>query len=191
MLTDSITPDSAGQVWLTSPDRYPFLNTVVRVSDYDDVENASRTTAFPISNRSLPTGQADLHGGRDHPLLIITETDAEDAHLDLMLRHTEALYIQRPNATPAGREGNLLLPGSMWVLVGTIRKHRIGGVSPYNLHILPLVETNPPGPDVVGGTLTWGSVLNLYGSWEAVASAHATWADLLEVIGSPDDLVTV
>jgi hypothetical protein len=187
---DSITPSLNGQVWLKSV-RHPFLNTVVRVSDYGDVENASRSAAFGIAGRSLPTAQTELHGGRDHPLDLVTSTPADSSHMELMLRTAEVLFVHVPATGIAGREGNLLLPGSMYVLVGTPRRHRIGGVSAHELFTLPLIEVNPPGADVVGGTLTWGTVMRLYGTWEAVLSAHLTWADLLAVVGDPEDLVVL
>jgi hypothetical protein len=185
--TDSIVPSLDGKVWLKSI-RHPFLNTVVRVSDYGDVESLSRSVAFGVAGRSLPTAQTELHGGRDHPLDLVTATSADSSHLQLMLRTAEVLFVHVPAEGIAGREGNLLLPGSMYVLVGTPRRHRIAGVSAHELFSLPLTEVNPPGPDVVGGTLTWQTVLNLYGTWEAVLSAHPTWADLLAVVGDPEDL---
>jgi hypothetical protein len=188
--TASITPSLGGRVWIKSV-RHPFLNTAVTVSDYGDIDSASRSAAFPVAGRSLPTAVTDLHLGRDHLLDVIVDNDADDARLDLMLRTSEVLFIHRPNAAASGLEGNLLLPGSMHVLVGTVRKHRLGGVSRYQRYTLPLTEVNPPGPDVVGGTLTWGTVMALYGSWEAVVAAHSSWADLLETVGSPEDLVVL
>jgi hypothetical protein len=187
---ESTTPSLAGEVWLKSV-RYPFLNMIVSVSDYGDVEYASRSSAVPISGRSLPTAITDLHGGRDHALYLRTDNSADASHLELMLRTSEVLFLHVPAVGVTGRQGNTLLPGSMYMLAGRAVRHRIDGVSAHHLFTVPIIEVNPPGPDVVGGTLTWGTVLNLYGSWEALVSAHPTWADLLDTVGSPEDLVTL
>lgn len=188
--TASITPSLAGRVFLKSI-RHPFLNTPVRVSDYGDIESASHSAAFPVKGRSLPVAVTDLHGGRNHQLDLVTDSEADERRLDLMLRTAEVLFVHVPNVATPGAEGNVLLPGSMYVLVGPVIRHRIGGVSRFHRFSLPLAEVVPPGPDVVGGTLTWGTVMRLYGSWEALIAAHPSWLDLLQTVGSPEDLVVL
>lgn len=185
--TASITPSLAGRVWLKSI-RYPALNTVVTVSDYGDIEAESRSATFPIAGRSLPTGVGELHGGRDHLLDLKVDNDADSTHLDLMTRLGGEFLIHVPVDPASGLDGNTLLPGSMYVLIGRLRRHRIGGVSAHQLYSLPLAEINPPGPDVVGTTVLWSTIQRVYGSWEAVWAAHSTWRSVWDTIGSPDDL---
>jgi hypothetical protein len=187
--TTSITVDLAGEVWLKSV-RYPLLNQVVRVSDYGDLSMAARSAALPISGRSLPVGVGDLHGGRDHPLVVATDTPAQAAKLDLSLRAGGTWFVHVPTNPPVGRAGNALLPGSMHVLIGAPRVVRIDGVAQVQLHVLPLTEVAAPAPEVVGVTLTWETVRRLYGSWTAVWAAHSTWRSLWDTIGDPSDVVT-
>lgn len=185
--TASITPSLDGQVWFKSVE-YPLLNTVVAVSDYGDIQSVDRSGIFLIEGRSLPTGVAELHGGRDYVLVLASDNDEADAHLDVMSRVGRHFFIHVPTVAAPGCEGNLLLPGSMYVLIGRPVRHRLGGVSHVQHLALPLTEVNRPGPDIVGTTLTWDSIRRLYGSWESVWAAHSTWRSLWETIGSPDDL---
>jgi hypothetical protein len=188
--TDSIVPSLDGRVWLKSI-RHPALNAVVTVSDYSDVETPARSAAFAISGRSLPVGVDELHLGRDHVLDLRTASQAADDHLTVMLRTAGVLFLHVPTAAVAGRDGNVLLPGSMYVLAGTPRKHRVGGVSATQVFSIPLTEVNPPGPAVVGTTLTVGGLAQIHGTVESVWAAYPSIRDLWDTIGSLDDLVVI
>lgn len=183
--TGQITPSLDGQVWLKSI-RYPLLNTAVEVAGYDDVDQQPRNTAYPVQGRSLPIGLADVRGGRDFRLDLGTETDAEDRHFDLILRASSEVFLHVPATGDC-----TLLPGSLYALPGRAVKHRIAEVSPYHTYRIPLTEISPPPPDIVGTTLTWGTVERLYGSWSALVGANPTWRDLLATVGSPDDVVVI
>lgn len=187
---DSITPSLAGQVWLKSV-RYPLQNTAVRVSDYGDIQIPSRAAAFPVEGRALPTGVFELGLGRDHTLILRTTDQATEDHLKLMVRTGDWFYIHVPTVAANGQEGNLLLPGSMYVLMGTPTIHRIGGVSAQHLISIPLTEVTAPGPDVVGTTLTVGGLVALHGTVESVWAAYPTIRDSWDTIGSLDDLVVI
>lgn len=188
--TTSILVDLDGRVWLKSV-KHPNLNTIVTVADYGDLNLTSRSVGLPISGRSLPVGISDLHGGRNHPLVVATETPAQEAKLSLSLRAGGVWFVHVPTDPPVGREGNALLPGSMHVLIDTARVHRLGGVSRFQHYILPLMEVAEPEPEVVGTTLTWETVKRLYGSWTAVWAAHSSWRSLWDTIGDPADVVAV
>jgi len=188
--SDTITPSLDGQVWLKSP-RYPLLNTLVKVADYQDVSHDPRSVAFPIAGRALPVGATELHLGRAYVLTLGTDTDAEQERLSLIARLGEVMFLHVPTVASPQCEGNLLLPGSMYALIGRLVKHRVAGVSAYHRFDLPLVEVTAPGPDVTPTTLTWGTIERLYGSWTNLLSAHSTWADLLDLVGDPDDLVVL
>lgn len=182
---DSITPSLAGQVWLKSI-RFSFLNQVVRVADYSDIDRPGRIGVFPVTGRSTPIAVTDVRGSRAWSIDLITETNDEDRTLELSIMASGTWFLHVPTTT-----GNALLPGSMYAVAGQVRKHRIGGVSDLNRYTLELVEVAPPGPDVVGTTMTWGTVANLYGSWGALLAANPTWGDLLSTVGSPEDLVVL
>lgn len=183
--TGQITPSLDGQVWIKSI-RYPLLNTPVIVADYGDIDQDPRNAAYPVEGRSLPIGLADARGGRNFELILATDTDAEDRHLDLVLRASSELFIHVPATGDCA-----LLPGSLYALPGRSVKHRVAGVSPYHNYPIPLTEVSPPPPDIVGTTLTWGTVERLYGSWAALVGANPTWRDLLATVGSPNDPVVI
>src|SRR5690606_40962383 len=63
--------------------------------------------------------------------------------------------------------------------------------SPRRYTTLPCTVEAPPGPDVVPTLLTWATVRRLYGSWTALITASPTWADLLETVGSEEDVVVL
>ena len=46
-----------------------------------------------------------------------------------------------------------------------------------------------PGPEAVGSTYTWTSVLADYPTWADLLADNATWADLLERVGSASDVI--
>ena len=186
--TTSITVDLDGRVWLKSI-KHPNLNQIVTVADYGDIELAGRSFPVPISGRSLPVGLSEVAGGRDHPLVVATDNPAAEAKLMLSLRAGGVWFVHVPTDPPTGREGNALLPGSMHVLIDTARVHRLGGVSRYQHYVLPLRETAPPAPEIVGTTLAWETVKRLYGSWNAVWAAHQSWREVWDLIADPSDVV--
>lgn len=181
----SITPSLAGQVWLKSID-HPSLNQVVTVSDYADIERPARVGIFPIAGRSAPVATTDIRGVRRWAIDLVTNDDDADRKLELAIMGTGVIFLHVPTTT-----GNALLPGSMHAVAERMLKHRIGGVSDHNRFTLELTEVTPPGPDVIGTTLTWRTVARLYGSWDALLGAHPDWLDLLATVGDPDDLVVL
>lgn len=188
--SDSITPSLAGEVWLKSV-LYPSANTEVMVSDYGDVEHVTRNGAFLPSGGSLPIGVTDFAGGRDHVLVLATSTQAEEDHLAAMIRLGGIFFLHVPTVAVAGREGNVLLPGSMHVMIGRPRTHRVGEVSDYHHLFLPLTEVEAPSPETVGTTATVAQLVAVHGTVADVWAAYPTIRDLWDSIGSVDDLLPI
>lgn len=189
--TGSIIASNNGLVILKSV-RYPAQNIVVTVADYGDVEHDDRSAAFPIAGRALPTGVGELHGGRDHLLVLSTDVQAAQDHLDLMYRTGHVFYLQVPTVAAPRMPGNVQLPGSMYVQIGRPRKTRLSGVETiYHHTALPLREVTPPGPDVVGTTLTIAGLVELHGTITSVWAAYPSIRDLWDEIGSLDSLVPI
>jgi hypothetical protein len=188
--TASTTPSLAGRVWLKSIS-HPDRNRVVRVADYGDVEHADRSGIFPVEGRALPTGVEELAGGRDHVLVLATEAQADEDQLAVTLRLGGVFFIHVPTEAVTGIEGNTLLPGSMYVMIGRPVKRRLGGVSRVHHYILPLTEVTPPGPDVVGTTITVAGLIELHGSIEALWAAYPTIRDVWDEIGSGESLLPI
>lgn len=179
--THSLTPSLAGAVWLKSI-RHPFLNRVVHVAELDYVDRRFRGRIDDVSGRSNPTAVTDLRGGQQFPLLIRVDTFETARDMDLILASGDTFFIHVPPECPLAVGG--------YVTIGDTRQRRAGRKGRYHFD-LPCTVVNPPGPDVVGTTLTWGTVLNTYGSWTALLAANSTWADLLATVGSAEDLVVI
>jgi lysophospholipase L1-like esterase len=174
----SITPTLDG-VWLKSIAR-PFLNRQVTVLDFSDVERPSRTGVFEVIGRSYPVAVNDLAGSRRWTLDVLTQTLAEAADFDLVLASGDPLFVHVPADCP--------VPGG-YVTVGSTTERRTARRSVRRVFSMPCTEIAAPGPDVVGATQNWQTVLSAYATWSAVLAAQPTWADLLELIGSPTDVV--
>jgi hypothetical protein len=167
------------RVWLKSLAR-PFLNRQVVVQDYSDVDRQSRAGVFEVIGRSVPVSVSDVRSSRRWTLDLLTETPDEASTLDLILASGDPLLVHVP--------ADCDVPGG-YVSVGDTSVRRPARRTLRRITSLPCTEVAAPGPDVVGATLTWQTVLSTYATWAAVLAAHPTWADLQELIGSPEDVI--
>lgn len=186
---NSITPDLDGEIWLKNP-KYPFLNRPVQCVVSGDVERQSRTGVFGIKGRSMPVAVTDLRGSQQFTLSITTQTLEDARDLDLILATGEVMLIHVPMEDTSGCGRLKLVPGGYVAIGDTVQRRAVPGSRIYSF-TLPCITVNPPGPDVVPTNLTWGTVFNLYGDWNALIAANPTWADLLETVGDPEDLVVL
>lgn len=184
--TDSITPSLGGEVWLKSI-QYPFLNRELpRVLRRDpSIGRRSRSQEFPATGRSVGVATTDLRLGQQFTLSVLVETDPLmwSRDMDLILASGELFFIHIPAGSP--------IPGGYVVIGDSNEQLLTGGAESPQEFTLPCTVIAPPGPLVVGTTLTWGTVERLYGSWEALVASNATWIDLLDTVGSPEDLVVL
>lgn len=173
-----------GGVWLKSVAR-PFLNRQVTVADFSEVTRPNRGGVFEVVGRSYPVAVTDVRGSRRWSLQVRTDDPQEANDLDLLLAGGDILLVHVPQG--GGRIS--AVPGG-YVTVGDTRM-----VTPptYDLRMrvldLPLVEVAAPGPDVVGASVTVQTVLNAYATCQQVLDAHPTVLDLLELVGSPTDVI--
>lgn len=178
--TDDITPDLGGQIWLKSIAR-PFLNRSVAVVDWSSIERPDSGADFAVVNRSLGVGITDVRAGRRWTMQLKTPTAADRQTLDFILASGDVLFVHVPDGCQ--------VPGG-YVRVATTSERRTTHLrGNTRVFSLPLIEQAPPGPDVVGATATWASVLAAYATWADVLAAHATWADLLTLIGDPSEVI--
>jgi hypothetical protein len=178
LFTGSITPVLDG-VWIKSIAR-PFLNRKVTVVDFSDIQRASRAGVFNVIGRSDPVAVNDLRGSRQWTLDVLTHTLAEASDFDLVLASGDPLFVHVPADCP--------VPGG-YVTVGDTTESRTARRSVRRIFSLPCTQVAAPGPDVVGATVNWQTVLTAYPTWADVLAAHPTWSSLLELIGSPADVV--
>ncbi|MFI6759359.1 hypothetical protein ACIBF5_09485 [Micromonospora sp. NPDC050417] len=176
--TATVLPELA-QVWLKSISR-PYLNRPVVVQDYSEVQRPARASAFQVVGRTLPVAVTDVAGSRRWTLDLLTDTLADAATLDFILAAGDIMFVHAPawSGVPGG-----------YVIVGDTTQRRTARRTTRRITSLPCTEVATPGPDVVGATVTWADVTTTYSTWALVGSAHPTWADLLQLVGDPEDVI--
>jgi len=187
----SIKPSLDGEVWLRSV-RYPHLSRPVMVQTWGELTRHGRGFNHEVSGRQLPIGVTDVAGSLEFPLTIVTrdifdrnvDGVTEAAALDMMLSLGGEFHLHVPPERT--------FPGGYFVLERSVQDRivRKGDRAP-RVFTIPVRFCARPDPDIVGTTLTWGTVHRLFGSWEALVAAHPDWAQLLAVVGDPEDLVVI
>lgn len=179
--TASITPSLDGRVWLKSI-RHPFLNRPVSVGGVGGDQTADRTSLYTAQGRSAPVAVIDVRSTATFMLTLRTASLEEARDLDLTVRSGDVFFVQ----PPAGSQ----IPGG-YVVIDTSGFERFGPVSTRRRFPLPCTVVAAPAPGVVGGTMTYGALINLYGAYQNVLNANPTYAALLDLMASPDDLVVL
>lgn len=185
--SDSITPDLDGEIWWKSV-RFPFLNRPARLLDRGQpIEREAGTALHDIQGRSSAIAVQDVMRSKTFEHVIETQgpdhlKDARD--WDLILTTGKEFLIHIP--------ANVRAPGGYVVLTGVSQEP----LWPADNNARRAFSVNcriivPPAPEVVASTLVWGTVLNLYGGWNALLNDNPTWADLLDNVGSEEDLVVI
>ena len=179
--TEDITPVLTA-VWLKSVAR-PFLNlTVSLLGNRFSFERPERGGAFEIVGRSLPVAVTDVRGSKRYTLKVRTDTDQAGTDLDLLLASGDILFLHAP-------PGSVVPTGGVFLSAGRTAVEYPAPPDPMRFTSIPVTEVAAPGPDVVGATSSWATVLATYADWSAVIAAHSSWADLLELVGSPDEVI--
>lgn len=178
--TATLTPP-LGAVWIKNISR-PFLNRAAAVVDFSDVSRPSRAGVFDVVGRTLPVAVTDLPSSRRLELSIVTDTEDQAAEWDSILAAGDTVLIQAPADCPVP------VP-TLYAVIGDVTATRPGRLSPVRVWTLPLTEVAAPDASVVGAAVTWQAVLNSYATWADVAADSDNWAALLDLIGSPDDVV--
>lgn len=171
------------EVWLKSIAR-PFLNMPVTVAGRGDVSRPARAGVFDVKGRSFPVAVSDVRGSRQYRLDLLTQTPADEKDLDLLIASGDPLYLQAPSSQTKIPGGE----GTYWT-VGDSVAAPTARLADRRVFALPLTEIAAPGPDVVGSTSTWQTVVSTYATWTDVLAAKATWADLLQLVGNPSEVI--
>lgn len=186
----SLTPDLEGEVWLKSV-KYPFLNRVLECPDYDDITRAFRGAIFQVQGRSTPIAVSDLQESQQFTLTVVTRTLEQARDFDLTLAANPLFFLHVPAEQPVGCEARVsAVPGGYVKILDTTQRRIFKGSQTYTW-TLPCVVVAKPDPQIIGTTLTWGTVLNRYGSSEQLIASNPTWMTLFQQVGSPDDLVVL
>lgn len=173
---------SLDSVWIKSPIR-PFLNLEVSLGGRDfEMDRAGRGAAYGVQDRSLPVGVTQLPESKRYPLLVRTTSDAQDQQLDFLLASGDVLFLHAPTGkTVPGGGRYLMVEGDRDRLlrINGDRRHRT----------IPVREVAAPGPDVGYALLTWQTILDLYGTLDALLAANATLDDLLLLLAEPSEVI--
>lgn len=167
------------RIWLKSVTR-PFLNRAVTVVDWTDETRESRSAGLPVVGRTLELAVTDLPSGLQFTLDLHVATRDDAQTLDYIRASGDILFLH----TPAGCE----VPGGH-VCLDTTAARRVRARGSSRVFSLPLRQCGAPGPDVVGTTSSWATVLNSYASWADVLAANSTWADLLARVAPPSEVI--
>lgn len=176
--TGSITP-TLTTVWLKFIAR-PFLNRVITLGDWGDIERASRSAVFEVVGRREPIGVTETHGSRRVTITAIAATQGEADALDLATSLGDAVFLHTP--------ADCGVP-TLYAVLGDTTISRKSRRTDRRVFELPLIEVSAPGPDVVGASGTWNTVLNNYATWQVVLSTFATWQEVAELVGSVNDVI--
>lgn len=178
VFTTTITPAQTG-VWLKSITR-PFLNRAVQVVGHSDIERRARNGIFEVKGRSDPVAVTDVRNSRSWEMTVWVDSVADADALELVFASGDPLYVQT--------DGALDIPGG-YVVVGDLTRRRYGRVSPRRYFDLPMRNVAAPGPDIVGSTVTWETLMAEFGTWADVLAAFGTWADVAEYVASPSVVI--
>jgi hypothetical protein len=181
VFTTTTTPDQ-GTVWFKSITR-PWLNRAVSVVSHGDITSQARNGVFPILGRTYPIAVTDVRLARQWDMVVKADQLADADALDLVFASGDPLFVQVP-ATGALST----IPGG-YVVVGDVKRSRYGTVSTRRWFDLPMTEVAPPGPDVVGSTSTWETLVAEFGTWADVLAEFGTWAEVAEYVADPSVVV--
>ena len=176
--TTNVTP-TMQVAWIKNLQR-PYLNRAVTVTDWGTITRPARAGVIEVISRSLPVAVTDLRGSRRYPLTItaVNLDVAED--LDLCFSTGEPVLLHVPAGAP--------FPGGYYV-IGDITIDRHSKRTLRRFFELPLTEVAAPAGTIVGDTVLWSDIVATFATWSALVAAEPQWADVLDRIADPTDVV--
>lgn len=167
--------------WLKVP-AAPYMNRPIIITEAGDRRRPARNQIFPIVGRNFDVAVSDVRPSMSFDVKLKTFDWIEERDMDFILASGEILFIQLPSTNKCMPEG--------YYCVGDVSCGPSGSrAKPGRIFNLPLTQVAPPGPDVVGSTYTWASVLADYATWGALMAVNLTWGELLQHTGNPGDII--
>ena len=170
------------QPWLKVP-AAPFLNQPVEIVTAQNQRRRTRTGVFDIKGRTNPIVVSDVMSSWQFDLLLLTRTVAARSNLDYLFASGEVLLLQLPFAETGH------VPDGYLSVIGDVDQDRTLRRSLNRVWTVPVHQVAAPGPDVIGSSYTWQSVVADYASWTALLAANASWTALLARTGTPSDVI--
>jgi hypothetical protein len=178
VFTTTINPAQTA-VWLKSITR-PFLNRAVEVVRHGDIRRQARNGIFEVRGRSDPIAVTDVRSSRRWEMTVMAQTVSDADALELVFASGDPLYVQT--------DGTRDIPGG-YVVVDDLERSRYGVASVRRYFTLPMRNVAAPGPDVVGVTSTWETLVAEFGTWADVLAAFGTWADVVDYVADPSVVI--
>lgn len=175
-VSTTIIPNMSA-VWMKFPSA-PYMNRSVILTDWTDLQRASRSSANTIVGKLSPSAVTDLHSPYSVTVTLQADNDADVAAVDLALSAGNIMLLHIPAL--------VALP-SLYAMVGTHQYARLAHLSHRVQFTVPLTAVSMPDLSIVGNQVTWATLLTLYQDWNAVSAANATWGAVLALQGSPQD----
>jgi hypothetical protein len=176
--TANVSPSQSG-VWIKSITR-PFLNRSVTVVNYSDITIPAKNGIFEIVGRSFPVAVVDVRSSRRWTMNIKCDSVSDADALEVVLASGDPLFIQT--------DGLHDIPDG-YVVVGDANRSRYGTISDRRYFDLPMTAVAAPGPDVVGSTATWETLIAEFGTWSNVLAEFGTWAEVADWVADPNVVV--
>lgn len=175
----SITPELGG-IWLKSITR-PFLNRMLGPAGIIDnvISRNARMGTFDVLGRTNPVAVTDVRSGKNFGLRVITEDQQEYNTLDYILASGDILFLHSPNG---GR-----IPTAYVAVGGSSGKYH--GITRVATWLLEMTEVAAPGPEVVGSTVTWQTILDNFATWADVIAFFPTWGHVLQYVADPSEIL--
>jgi hypothetical protein len=183
----AITP-ALDRVWLKCP-TLPFLNQPVDVLTWGPVARAARAGVFEVLERPEPIIVAAPRASREWTLTLATDdlrvdpvadAEAQANRIEAALAPGEVMLLHVPADWP--------VPGG-YVHIGDIERDLLAGhVQGPRTFTLPCRAAAAPAPELPAAQITWAGVARTWTTWGEAEAAAATWEDLADRFGTPEDL---
>ncbi len=171
--SDPVTlPAESTDIWLKDPGLPQRSARVTVAPPLPTWRTTARQGVSQVRGRRLPVVISDVRGGRTGDLTVVTETAAERSALDWVLEAGSVLLLQWP---PHWGEEDI------YVSVGDVSAAPVADFAEFHdrTWTLPLTEVERPIGGVTGSaTRTWQTVADAGSSWADVLAGKTTWLDI-------------
>lgn len=173
--------DLTNQVWLKFPG-YPYRNRRVVMVGRGTISRSSRTSQIAIASSVLGTAVGEFMSGRTFSLTVRTETWQDYSELDTALSLGSILLLH-------GDQPRMGLP-NIYGVVTDVQSGPVGRVHGRARHTeITLSEVARPHHAYSSAIGSWSSLLLHFDDWQGVLDGYDSWGEVLELEGSPADVV--
>lgn len=171
----------AGQAWLKFVG-FPFLNTPIDVIGASPLSRSGRGATLPVAARMLPVAMTEFMSALSLDLTVMTATFAASRELDEALSMGAIVFLHAD-------EEDLGVPNMYAQVTGVSVSFPKAHHSGVRYTELSLEQVAKPDAAYAGALSTYQSVLSSYATYGDVLAAHPSYSILLELEGTPADVI--